>query len=233
MTETVISMLTYNKLSITKKCLETIFANTTVPFILVVSDNGSTDGTVEYLKDLPQVHFINNKRNIGFSKANNHVLKIYDGYDVVLMNNDIEVPKRWLERLMMYREKNGLGAVTPAIKVSTGLDVGATLNANARGRSVIEQPGKPTETEFDWITGSCLYLKTETIQTVGYLDEDFMFYYEDVDYCRRMKEKGIKFDCNRDVHIIHHDSSSSTPGQKKAMLEKSRQYFCNKWGYSV
>ena len=227
--EIIISILTFNKLSYTKKCLDSLFKTPKYPhYKVVISDNGSTDGTVDHLESRKDIEFINNKENLGFSKAHNQVMKMYPDNDIVLLNNDIELPFGWLPTIAHCVEKRELGAASPAIKVGGGLDVGAVLDKRAVGRSLINVTVKP-----DWITGSCLYVTRETIDTIGYLDEKFNFYYEDVDYCFRMKKAGIKFECIRDVVIIHYDSTSSTSQQKKTMMEKSRRYFAEKWGFLI
>ena len=229
MKEIIISILTYNNLNYTKKCLESLFKTPKYPnYKVVVSDNGSTDETVEFLKQHKDIEFINNKKNLGFSKAHNQILKMYPNNDIVLLNNDLELPFGWLPTIAHCVEKRQLGAASPAIKVSNGLDVGAVLNKQAKGRSLINENTKP-----DWITGSCLYITRDTINKVGYLDENFGFYYEDVDYCFRMRKEGIRFECIRDVVIIHYNSVSSTSQQKKIMMENSRRYFAKKWGYEV
>jgi len=226
MNEVIISILTYNKLEYTKKCLEKIFENTIMPYHrIVVSDNNSTDGTVQWLKSLDnRIHLIENKENLGFAKAHNEVMKMYSNHDVVLMNNDIEVPWNWLSILKKEIEENKYGVVTPVIQVANGLDVGAVLDSQAKGRSLIND----FNTEPTWVTGSCFYISRSTIDKVGLLDENFKFYYEDVDYCVRMKKLGIGFKSIKDVVVVHHNSISSTTEQKRIMLEESRQYFIQK-----
>lgn len=230
MREVVISILTYNKSEYTKKCLEKLFENTILPYHrIVVSDNGSTDDTVKYLKSLDnRIRFIENKENLGFARAHNAVIETYPCHDVVLMNNDIEVSWNWLQILQDSLYVGNYGAVSPAIKTPGGLDVGAVLDGQAKGKSLIND----FETEPIWITGSCLYLSRNTLDVIGLLDEEFKFYFEDVDYCVRMKRSGINFKCIRDVVVIHHNSVSSNHDQKKAMMEQSRKYFIKKhsWG---
>jgi len=228
MKEIIISILTYNKLEYTKRCIDSIFKTPkhTTPYSVVVSDNGSTDRTLDYLKGLSNIQLIENGENLGFSKAHNKIMKMFPDRDVVLLNNDIELPFKWLPTLNHCVYKRNLGAVSPAIKVPDGLDVGAVLDASAKGQSIINGNAKP-----DWITGSCLYIRRSTIDSIGYLDEKYQFYYEDVDYCKKMTEIGIKFECIRDVVVVHHNSVSSSPFQKKQMMEASRKYFAKKWGY--
>ena len=226
--EIIISILTYNKLDYTSICLKKLFENTDVsktPFIVVVSDNGSNDGTQKWLKTMgKKIRLVLNLQNIGFSKAHNIIMKKYPENDVVLMNNDIEVSSNWLQILQEQVHKNNYGAVSPAIQLKNGLDVGARLDSQAKGRSLINSNQEP-----HWITGSCIYIKADTRKKIGLLDEEiFSFYYEDVDYCIRMKQAGIKFKCIRDVVIVHHNSVSSNPAQKRIMMEKSRQAFIKK-----
>jgi len=229
----VISILTYNKVEITKRCLDSVIKNTPEPYILVVSDNGSSDDTLAYLNTLKRVRVIDNGSNLGFARGHNQVIKMYEGHDIVLMNNDVEMPSNWLSELQFFIQTRKLGAASPAIININGLDVGAVLDRNARGRSIIEKVGQITDTKFDWITGSCLYLKADTIKQAGLLDENYPLYYEDVDYCKTMNANGLQFDCCRDIQIVHRDSASSTPSEKKQLLEQSRQRFCNKWGYLI
>ena len=230
---TIISVLTRNKLELTKRCIDSIFQNTYGDFKVVVTDNNSTDGTLGLLKSISSlIMLIENKENMSFSKAHNNVMKMFPQDDIVLVNNDIEVPWNWLVRLQTFIKERNLGAASPAIKQYGGLNVGATLDDHARGRSIVDK-SLIDKTPPDWITGSCLYITRDTVNKLGCLDEAFNFYYEDVDYCFRMKKAGINFACDREVQIIHHDSASSNAVQKKQMLEESRKYFASKWGYKI
>src|SRR3982750_115463 len=97
-----IVILTWNGLSYTKRCLETLHSETNFEgYEVIVVDNGSTDGSVEYLKSLPWIRFIQNSNNKGFAKANNQALELCDdSSDVVLLNNDTEILQRdWLANL--------------------------------------------------------------------------------------------------------------------------------------
>jgi len=223
--EVIVSILTYNKLEYTKKCLESLFKSNQLPYHrIVVTDNGSSDDTKTWLRSLGnKIRFIDNHVNVGFAEAHNNVMREYPQHDVVLVNNDIEVLENWLEILYNEVYVGNYGAVTPAIKVANGLDVGAVLDSQAKGKSIINGEQEP-----DWITGSCFYIRRDTIEKVGYLDNGFKFYYEDVDYCLRMKKAGIRFKCIREVVIVHHNSVSSNPEQKKKMMEESRLYFIKK-----
>jgi len=103
---TSIIILTYNQLQYTKKCIESIFQNTRKPFELIVVDNGSTDGTVEYLESEVRdrnrtvvIKIIKNSENKGFAGGNNQGIAAATGDYILLMNNDVVVtPGRLLLR---------------------------------------------------------------------------------------------------------------------------------------
>ena len=82
--------LTYNKLKYTKKYVESLFKYTK-DFELIIVDNGSTDGTREYLKSLDNIKLILNDENVGFSKGNNQGLEIAEGEYIAFLNNDISL----------------------------------------------------------------------------------------------------------------------------------------------
>ena len=222
----VISLLTYNKLDYTRKCLMSLFNSISGDVEVVISDNGSTDGTVEYIKSLSGIYFIDNRENLGFAKAHNQIMRFFPEADVVLLNNDVELPKDWLSELQSFIKERNLGAAGPAIKVFNGLDIGAVLDSNAKGKSIINNGPAP-----DWITGSCLYITRDTINKIGFLDTRFGFYYEDVDYCLRMKKAELKFECIPEVQIIHHNSVSPNPDKKRELMERSRKLFIHKWDW--
>src|SRR5260370_29841712 len=97
-----IVILTWNALDYTKGCLKSLRANTGHPdYRVIVADNGSSDGTIEYLQSLPWVKVVLNGENLGFAAGNNRALRMADpGSDVVLLNNDTELQQPdWLVRL--------------------------------------------------------------------------------------------------------------------------------------
>src|ERR1035437_4840537 len=97
-----IVILTWNALDYTKGCLESLRAYTDYPdYRVIVADNGSSDGTIEYLRSLPWVKVLLNGDNLGFAAGNNRAIRIADpASDVVLLNNDTELHQPdWLARL--------------------------------------------------------------------------------------------------------------------------------------
>jgi len=201
-----IVILTWNGLAYTKRCLETLRGRTAFPdYEVVVVDNGSTDGTVEYLRSLPWVRLFENRVNLGFVKGNNRAFAKCGGEsDFVLLNNDTEIIQpEWLSRLQ------GTAYSAPEVGI-----VGARLR---RPEGMLQHAGTymPLETfwgqqigagerdinqfnadaEVEGVVFACTYIKREVYERVGPLDEDYFSYFEDSDYCLKAQSHGFKVFC--------------------------------------
>ena len=88
--------LTLNKLEYTKNFIESL-KKYTKDFELIIVDNGSTDGTVEYIKSMPEIKLIQNTENKGFSAGNNQGIEIAQGEYIGFLNNDILLYPNWFE----------------------------------------------------------------------------------------------------------------------------------------
>src|SRR5262249_5606155 len=100
-------IVTYNNLSLTRLCLESLFRNTDHPnYEVIVVDNDSSDDTQSYLVKLSEryenLKIILNETNLGFAKANNQGIRLSSGDYIVLLNNDTIVPRGWLSRLLKH-----------------------------------------------------------------------------------------------------------------------------------
>jgi GT2 family glycosyltransferase len=237
-----IIILTWNGLSYTKKCLETLRAQTDFQnYEVIVVDNGSTDGSVEYLQSIPWVRVILNSSNQGFAKANNQAIQLCDrGSDVVLLNNDTEIFQRdWLTKL----QATAYG--TPAIGI-----VGARLR---RPDGMLQHAGTymPIETfwgqqigsqekdinqynedaEVEGVVFACVYIKRNVLDEVGPLDEDYFSYFEDTDYCLRAKRHGFKVVCCGSVTVLHHENVSTKINKvsHSDLFTASQTQFKKKW----
>ena len=105
--------LTYNNLVYTKKFIESLYKYTK-DFELIIVDNGSTDGTVEYLKTLDGLKLILNKENQGFSKGNNQGIEIAQGEYIGFLNNDILLYPNWFEECeKVFETETNVAFVSP------------------------------------------------------------------------------------------------------------------------
>jgi len=193
-------IVTYNAMKWAERCF-TSLRQTSVPVQTVVIDNGSTDGTQEYIKThFPEVDFIQSETNLGFGKANNiGIEKAYkEGADFFyLMNQDAWLYEDSLEKLLeaynIYPDKNEIGIISPMHidgsekKLDIFLDKYISYNCD-KTRLISDlyfQTLKPSY-ELDFINAAHWLLPRDTVETVGGFNPFFFHYGEDNEYVNRV-----------------------------------------------
>lgn len=212
---TSIVILTFNQLGYTKLCLESIRRYTPEPHELIVVDNASTDGTVEYLQGQTDVKLVLNRENKGFAKGCNQGIAAAAGDYVLLLNNDTIAAPRWLNNLITCMESDqSTGIVGPRsnyAKEPQYLRVNyTTIEEMLEFSKAFNKSSDPAKWfELDMVVGFCMLIRRQVIDDIGLLDEQFgIGFYEDDDYCRRAKEKGFKIMCAGDTFVHHFGSRS-------------------------
>jgi GT2 family glycosyltransferase len=190
----------------------------------IVSDNGSTDGSVEMVKaEFPNVCLIENKANLGFSKGNNVAIKVAQGRLVMLLNTDTVVQSDAFDKMIRKIDSDKrIGALGPKILLANGeLDPSARRNFPNPANAFLRLFGLKKfsnynitgpvdqEMEVEAIMGACMIVPMSVIHKVGMLDEEFFFYGEDLDWCYRIKEAGYKIVYYPAAEILHLKSASS------------------------
>lgn len=213
-------IVSWNARDFLEECLTSLFRETPgLSLEVTVVDNDSSDGTAAMVEArFPRVRLVRNERNLGYAAANNRVLRqiLEKGAAdyILLLNADAVVRERAVERLVevLERSPEAAGAapalVLPGGRFQTGaggflptfrsgasyfLFYSRLFPGKARGL-FIHQPHfakKGREVRLEWLSGACLLLRRQTLESVGLLDEGFFFYLEDIDLGRRIKEKGL------------------------------------------
>ena len=243
---TSIIILVYNQLSYTKLCVDSIIRNTSEPFELIFVDNGSVDGTREYLEEIKnkieRVKIIVNDENIGFALGNNQAFQDARGEYILLLNNDVIVGPGWLSGLQRGIESGStIGLVGPRSNYVAGVQLveGATYGNSVQEIEAFcgEWTGKHWADGFktDRIIGFCMLVKREVIEKIGGLDRQFSDgNFGDDDFCLRANIAGFEIWVCNDV-FIHHFGSRTFIGAgidyREAMLE-NWQRFKAKWEIS-
>ena len=239
---TSIILLTYNKLEYTKICIESIRKFTPKgKYEIIVVDNNSNDGTLDWLKEQDDLKVIYNNYNAGFPKGCNQGIKISKGDSILLLNNDTVVTPNWLNILdkTLYSSEK-IGAVG---SITNSCSNGQAINVNYNNIDEMINFSKSINTynennhEFKlWLVGFCFLVKKNILNEVGYLDEIFTpGNFEDNDLSFRILEKGYSLVLCRDSFIHHYGSVSF----KENELEYQNINFLNlkkfnaKWGFDL
>ncbi len=237
-----IIILAFNQLKHTKLCLQSIEQHTAQPYELILVDNGSTDGTLDYLRTYANgrtnVRVIANKENLGFAAGNNQGLAVANGTHVLLLNNDTVVTEGWLTRMVSVFERFvDVGIVGP---VSNNIS-GPQKVPGAIYQSLKDMPlyakqwsseHRGQSFEVQRVVGFCLLAKREVIDRIGGLDETFgSGNFEDDDFCLRAAAAGFKARIAQDA-FIHHTGSQTFKGagiDYRQSLLRNWEIFKTKW----
>ncbi|RDI76007.1 Glycosyl transferase family 2 [Gaiella occulta] len=240
---TSIVILTRNQLRYTRECVESIERHTPEPHDLVFVDNGSSDGTLEYLRGLSGATVIENGANLGFAIGCNQGALRARGDVVVFLNNDTVVTPGWIGRTRaLLAADPRRGAVGPRSNSVGGeqilLPVPYTpdldgLDAFAAGRAeALAGVGRET----DRLVGFCLAVTREALERVGGFDPRFgSGNFEDDDLCLRLRLAGYVLWLADDV-FVHHYGSRTFAGEGvdyARSLDENWRIFADKWGIAA
>lgn len=192
----------YNGKHFLDECFKSLQDQTFNSFEIILVDNGSSDGSIELVKNhFSEVKIIANKENVGFAKACNQGIKLAKGKYVVVLNNDTRVNKKWLEKLVSVAEGNdSIGMCASKIVSSKNVSLIDSVGVNicfdgmSRGRGRSERDrGQYSEIEDVLLPSGCAALyRKEMLDEIGFFDEDFFAYCEDTDLGLRGRLAGWK-----------------------------------------
>ena len=232
----------WNGLKVLEPCCASLWATTTREELrILVVDNGSVDGSVDWLRARASeglLDVIENAENRGFAKATNQGALACTG-DVLFLNNDIVALSGWLEPLRAALAKDpSVGAAGSLLLYPGGRIVqhaGVRLG-RIDGRMKVYHRGQyrnlddfPSFREPDLrtaVTAACMLVRREAIVKDGLLDESFLNGYEDVDFCLRLHGAGWRIAYRGDSVLEHHESI--TPGRHTKESE-NRSLCFSRW----
>jgi len=216
-----IVILNWNGIEDTRECLDSLSKLEYDNFKVVVVDNGSTDGSVEVLREkYPDIEVIENRDNLGFTGGNNvgmrHAMERGAEY-VWLLNNDTIVEGGALQKLVRSAESSKkVGLLNPYIYYFDDRNTlqfrGSVVDWESfsiRKLSTDKPENGSVEGSRTALWGTALLIKRRVVDTIGYLDERYFAYYEDEDYCLRAIKKGFECAVVAEAKIYHKDSRST------------------------
>jgi GT2 family glycosyltransferase/glycosyltransferase involved in cell wall biosynthesis len=238
-----IIIVNYNSTDYLLRCIKSIYGSLReLPAKVFVQDNASQDGVDRLKAEFPKVILSKNRYNMGFSRAINNALRQGDSPYIVLLNPDSYVMDGFFEPILRHMEENpDVGIVGPKI-----LDHDGSVQGSARtfptpltglfGRSSLltrlfpnnrltrenilttRSDGK-SPMEVHWVSGACMVVRRKAVDHVGLMDERFFLYWEDADWCRRMRRKGWKVVYFPESPVVHYAGASSEQAPLRSILE--------------
>jgi GT2 family glycosyltransferase len=251
-----IVIICWNDWKVIEDCLRSIFESThRTEYEVIVSDNGSTDGSVEKIREqFPTVRVVENRANLGFGKGNNAGIREACGDYVLILNPDTIVHEGSLDRWIEFADRHPeAGAFGCRLQNSDGTyqrsgrpfpTISRYLMA-ALGLRFLGHLERPvlldeyegwkgdTEREVDWQSGACLMLRGDLLRKLGGFDEQFFYQFEEVDLCRRVWGSGYRIRFTPEASITHLGGQSVGRFPIRFALEVHRngyRYFYKHYG---
>lgn len=235
-------IISWNTCDLLAACLESIRqSNPACVVEVIVVDNASTDGSPKMVeKHFPEVRLIHSGSNLGFAKGNNLAMQHANGSMFALVNSDALVHPGCLETLAAYLDQHpAVGLVGPRVIGGDGLlqrtcrHLPGLWNTFCRalaldrifgGRGIFsgyEVPPAQHELlhEAEVLSGCFCLARRSAVEQVGGLDEQFFFYGEDIDWCRRFKDAGWKMVFIPQVTATHFGGGSTSKAPLRYSIE--------------
>lgn len=226
-------VVNWNGLRHLEACLSSLVEQTHPHFEVVMVDNGSSDGSVDFVRArFPSVRIIRNEENLGFAAGNNVGIRQIESALIATLNNDAWVEPNWLEELAAAMASDGrvgmcaskmLFARRPDVINSTGICVDRLGIAWDRRGGVPDDEGLAPEEIFGPCAGAAMY-RRELLEDVGLFDEDFFAFLEDVDLAWRAQWRGWRCLYVPTARAYHAHSSTAVEGSplKRHLLGRNK-----------
>lgn len=240
-----IIIVSYNTSELTLSCVRSIYKYAPdFSFEVIVVDNGSTDDTLKKLRKLKEITLIQNNQNLGFAKANNIGIKASKGEYIFLLNSDTEIIAPTFEQLIVFsKEHADAGIVAPRLLNTDKSTQSSIFRLPTVTRAIrqywLGQKGILDKYSLDGdhehtvesVVGAAFLITPKARKLVGILDEKYFMYFEDLDYCRRVQEKGLLIYYLPSITVVHVHGASGTGEVSKMLVESSKKYFGSFWYY--
>ena len=251
-----IVILCWNDLKVIGDCLRSIHGETAdIDFEVIVSDNGSSDGSIEFIKDnYPRVQILDNGENLGFARGNNVGIARSTGEYVLILNPNTIIHDRALEKLVAFADgRPEAGAFGCQVLNRDGSYQSPARPFPTIWRSWIAAlymrplaylsdlfisdtySGWKGDTErvIDWQSGCCVMFRRSVLENLGGFDSQFFYHFEEVDLCRRVWNAGYPIVYTPRAVITHLGGQSVNRFPIRFELEKCRsryRYFYKHFG---
>jgi GT2 family glycosyltransferase/glycosyltransferase involved in cell wall biosynthesis len=234
-----IVMPVFNKVEFTQKAIESIRRHTSgSDYEIIVVDNGSSDGTVDYLAGEQDILCWRNEENLGFARASNQGALLSYGDTLVFLNNDTEVHGGWLDALLneLHSEpQTGIVGGRLLYPDGTIQHAGVAIGRDQipfhihRGLAA-DHPLVSERRCYPVVTAACAAVRREEFYRLGMFDEGFVNGHEDIDLCLRYRQGGQRVVYRPDCVVTHHESVSDG---RMASRPQNLARTMSKWRYHL
>jgi len=240
--ELTIVIISYNTRELLRKCLKSIFAySSEVNYEIIIVDNASSDDSVEMVKnDFPYIFVIKNSENVGFARANNQGIHFSRGKYILLLNSDTEVSEGCIKTVYDFCEKTiDVGIVGCKTRLVNG---GEQLSCYRFPtllsefifftKTILKDVWDPITyyqkmqywkrnsiKNVDCVSGCFFWMCRSVVEKIGKLDEKIFMYYEDTEYCLRLRRMtDMKTYFIPDAQIMHYHGAGTNKEQEKSKI---------------
>jgi GT2 family glycosyltransferase len=251
-----IVILCWNDMKVIGDCLRSIYSETQgIDIEVIVSDNGSTDGSVEFIhQHYPLARVLENGRNLGFARGNNEGIAQSSGQYILILNPDTIIHDGALEKWIAFADQHPeAGAFGCRV-----LNVDGSFQHSGRPFPTIWRSWvaalylRPlayfsdlfisdiytgwngmTQRLIDWQSGCCVMFRGDLLKKLGGFDGQFFYHFEEVDLCRRVWDAGFSIVYTPEAVITHLGGQSVNRFPLRFELEKYRsryRYFYKHFG---
>lgn len=251
-------IVNYNTLELTKNTINSVIEKTVdINYEIILVDNASTDGSIEYFEEKynNKIIFLKNEENLGFGRANNKGIEIARGKYVFLLNSDTLLINNAVKILYEYMEKEIKTGICggnlydielkpvhsfllkiPSIKT----EINSQLNIFSKLiRKILKEREdfnySTLPLEVGYITGADMMIQKSIIEKTGKFDDDFFMYFEETELTYRIKKLGYKVMSVPEAKIIHLEGKSTKFKESRynMFLESKYKYFYKVYGIKI
>ncbi len=249
-----IIIVNWNTGDLLKNCLLSILKETKkISYEIIVLDNASRDNSIKLARAaFPEAIYVLNNQNLGFAKCVNEGMGMAKGKYLLLLNPDTEIVKNALDKMTDFMEKNSQvsilgprilnfdGTFQPSVRdFPTFVSAGLILLKLHHLFPKITSLKKYFVLDFDFeksqqanqLMGACLLIRRELLEEIGFFDENFYIWFEEVDFCKRAKEAKKIIYYYKDAEIKHRGAASFKQVfslKKQLLFNKSLFYYFKK-----
>lgn len=246
---TSVCIVTYRARDFLRQCLVSLYANTRLDFEVIVVDNGSGDGSAEMLaREFPAVKLIRNEKNEGFTHPMNQALQASCSRYMLLLNPDTLVLPAAIDRMVAFLDTHieaGIcgpkvlnrdntlqkpcrrGEPRPWAVISYFLGLSALFPKSKFFSEYLMSYMPEDQTHLvAGVSGSCMMVRRDVIDQIGYLDERFFAYQEDADYCLHARQASWQVYYYPEAQIIHYGSQGGSRVEPyRSIIEWHKSYY--------